>query len=438
MMALWPALAFAEGGGVSQDTFQAILVLIGLATIAFITTHFIVEWLQRTYGIVSGVEYIVIGAIFSPSFVEFAGVGWQLLTPERLVKLSPALVLGEGSLGLLAGVILNFRARDGVTKRAFGIGLVLTLATLLMVSGVPFAAGAYFVGLDAMWQYLPHVLCFGAIASVASGAPLRTLIAFLDARGEGANLVTRVARSCSSFAVIAFGVIFCLVQPASDLVPGFDFGPVADVFFWLGVHIIFGVLLGIVFALFLMQDVEDDKVLTIVIGMVIFTSGVGYFLKLSPILVCFVLGVVFANISNRGSEQVQRMLLSVEQPLYMMIYFFLGASMSLSVPWWAWAAAIPYMLLRGAGRGLGGVVARASSNELRHVPPIGAALLAPGALSAAMLLNFQEVFEGQPFVAETYAALLLAIVVSEPLAHRFSRRWLIDGTDVALTREGTT
>lgn len=430
-------IAWADGGGLSEESFQAILVLLGVAAVAFVATHFIADWLQRRYGIATGAEYIVLGAILSPSFADWSGVGLQILTAERLTQISPALVLGEGSLGLLAGVILSFRDRDGVTTRAFRIGLLLTLATLALVTLVPFSVAAYVLGMAEAVNYLPHLLCFGAIASVASTGPVRALIAFLDARGEGAEIITRVARSCSSFAVLAFGVIFCLFKPASDLLPGTTYGPVVDMFFWLGVHLTLGLILGIGFALFLRQVEEDDQILTIVIGMVIFTSGTGYFLKLSPIVVCFVLGVVLANVSPREASHVRRMLLSIEHPLYIIIYIFVGASMNLGVAWWAWLAALPYLALRAAGRGLGGVVARMTVPGLRQLPPMGPALLAPGALSAAMLLNFQDVFAGQPLIAETCAALLLAILISEPLSHRYSRLWIIDATDVSLTPGST-
>lgn len=436
-LVLAPATTFASGGGMSDESFQAILILIGVTTVAFVATHFIAEWLEERYGIVTGAEYIVIGAILSPAFAELAGFDFQLLTAERLGQLSPALVLGEGSLGLLAGVILNFRARDGVSGRAFGIGLIITLCTLAVVALVPFLIAVQLIGLDEAVQFVPHLLCFGTVACVASGGTLRSLISFLDARGDAAQLVTRVARSCSSFALIAFGVIFCLSKPASDLIPTLSLGVGLDIAFWFGVHIGLGLLLGLAFALFLLQDLEDEQILTIVIGMVIFTSGVAYFLKLSPIVVCFVLGVAFANLSPRHSGQVQRMLLSVERPLYIIIYIFVGATISLSVPWWAWLAALPYLALRAAGRTIGGVLARGFAPSLRQVPPIGSALIAPGALSAAMLLSFHEVYLGQPLVDEAYAALLLALVVGEPLAHRYSRLWLIDATDVSLGREGT-
>lgn len=429
---LMPSIALAAGPGLSDQSFEVIFALIVIGTIAFVAAHFVTDWLQRTYGIVTGVEYLVMGVIVSPGFTEWAGVGWEPLTAETVRQLSPALVLSSGCLGLLAGVNLDFRARDGISARASLVGLALTVSTLFVVSVIPFVIAAYFVGWEGMLTYVPHLLCFGAVACVANSAHLHSLIAFLDARGNAAVVATRVARTASLFAIVAFGVLFCLFKPA----PTVAYGPVVDVAFWFSVHILLGLVLGLVFALFLRSEMTDDKLLTVVIGMVIFTSGIAYFLQLSPIVVCFVLGVVLANAAPRDGARVREMLQSVQQPLYIVIFIFVGASIPIGVPWWAWAAAIPWLILRRAGRSLGSLGSRSVMPELRTLPPIGAALLAPGALSAAMLLNFHEVYANQPLADETYAALLLGIVLSEPLAYQASRLWLIDATDVSATREG--
>lgn len=425
LLCLVPATAWAETG-LSEESFQTILIFLGVTSVAFVVAHVVADWLSRRFGIVTGVEYIVVGAVVGPIL--------GLLTEERLIQVSPALVLGEGSIGLLVGVLLNFRDSNRTSARSLGVGLVVTVGTLLFVAGLPLVGVGYAFGLDELAQWVPHILCAGAVASVASLSPLRSLINFLEARGSGSDLILRIGHACSSMAIVVFGLIFCLFKPASDLLIGSQLGPWESFGFWFGIHIVIGAVLGIVFTLFLSRDFEDEKILTVVIGMVIFTSGVAYFLKLSPIFVCFVLGVVLANIC-RQSDHVLQMLLSVQRPLYIVIFFFVGANIPFDVAWWTWLLAVPYLLLRGAGRFVGGLVGNRLWPTMRQLPQVGSALLAPGALSAAMLLNFNQVFQGEPFVAQTYAVLLLAIVLSEPLAFRFSRRWLIDATDVALGRD---
>lgn len=415
-----PALA---SGGLSEDSFRTILVLLAVVSVAYVVAHVLSEWLSRQFGIASGVEYLVLGAIVGP--------GFGLITPEIVHQVSPALVLGEGSLGLLTGILLNFRDRTSTTMRAGVAGFNLALTTVAIVLLVPAGLVTYFWGLETSLTYLPHMLTAAAIAAVADLGPLRSLIAFLGARGDGTDVVLRVARATSSFAVIAFGVVFCLFKPASDLLVGVEFDAWGSFAFWFGIHLLIGGTLGLIFTLFLSRDYEDEKILTVVIGMVIFTSGVAYYLKLSPIFVCFVLGLVLANIC-RQSQHVRVMLLSVERPLYIVLFFFVGANLAFDVAWWSWALAVPYLLLRALGRGVGGVLASRPYATMRRFPPLGQAMWAPGALSAAMLLNFNDVFSGAPAATEVFVGLVLAVMVSEPIAYRLSRTWLIDATDVAV------
>lgn len=424
---LLPGNAWAAGAGLSTETFQAILILLGVVSVAYIVTHVASEWISERLGIVTGVEYIILGAIVGP--------GFGLFDTQTLTQLSPAIVLGTGSLGLLTGLQLEVRRMGARTLTAFTIAVVVSLVTFIAVSGLPLLALAYFDVIDSVRYYAPHLLCVGAVAVVASIGPLRSLIAFLDARGPGTDLALRVARACSSIGIIIFGLIFCLYKPAGELL---NWAPASSALgsfiVWFVIHLLLGGVLGLIFTAFLIRDFEDEKILTVVIGMVIFTSGLAYYLKLSPIFVNFVLGMVLANMC-RQSGHVESMLTSVERPLYIVLFFFAGAALTFGIAPWAYALFVPYLILRLFGRFVGGVLAGRLTPTARQLPPMGAALWAPGALSVAMALNFKDVYGDLTFAAEIYVALVIAIVISEAVAYRKGRRWLIDATDVALARE---
>lgn len=425
---MWPRLVKASGGSGGSDILETLLILLGVVSVAYVVTHVATEWISDKFGIVTGVEYIVIGALVGP--------GFGVLDGETLAGVSPALVLGTGSLGLLTGLQLNLRsgARKRDVSRALGIALVISIATVLVVGAVPFGAVSYLSSLENAVAYAPLILCASAVALVADLAPLRSLITFLDARGEGANLALTVARGCSSLAIIVFGAIFCFYhEPASELV-GRDLAPIQAFGLWFGIHLVLGGVLGVIFTLFLLRDFEDEKILTVVIGMVIFTSGLAYYLKLSPIFVNFVLGVVLTTIS-RQSSHVEQMLLSVERPLYITLFFFGGATLVFDLQWWAYGLFVGYIILRWGGRNLGGIIASRLDRRARRYPPMGAALWAPGGLSIAMLLNFNDVYGEMKFAGDVYMILLMSILVSEVMAYRYARRWLIDATDVALVKD---
>lgn len=413
--ALLPSPALAAGG-LSDATFQTILFLLGVIGVAYLITHFASEWIQSRYGVVTGVEYMVLGALM-------AVMG--LIDAKALEQLTPALVLGTGSLGLLAGLHLNVRRFDDLDVEAVRIGLWVTLGTVVTMVALPMLVMALALDARVALAWLPGLLCAGAVAQVGDPRLLLSLRQFLNARGEATDMATRVARICSSLGVVSFGLLFCLNDRHTILVGDNRFAAIE----WFGVHLVLGVVLGLVFAIFLRRQFEEEKVLTVVVGMVIFTSGLAYYLKLSPIFVSFILGIILIN-SSAGAPQVESRLEAIERPLYIVLFFFAGAHLSFKVPWWAYVAVVPYVLLRNMGRFGGGLIATRTSAVEPRVPHLGRVLLAPGGLSVAMILDFHEIYGKQSFAPTIYTALLIAILVSEIVSYRRTRSWMIDHMDV--------
>lgn len=421
ILATWPSLAFASGGDVNEDTLRPVLILLGVVMLAYVVAHVASDWLQKRFGFVTGVEYMVVGAILGP------GVG--LLSADMTSKFVPAIVLGTGSLGLLTGLQLNLRSMLAYRINAFMPALLVSLSTLLFVALLPMGALVYVRGNSAFAEFLPHILAVAGVGLVADQSMIRSLVAYLHARGDGIHYLLRVARVCSAFAVLVFGILFCLNKPVLDYIH-LDVNIWGAGALWFGAHLVMGGALGLIFAAFLLRDYEDDKLLAVTMGMIVFTSGLAYYLQLSPVFVNFVLGLVLSNI-NRQSERVEQMLLSVERPLYIVLFFFAGAYLSFDIPWWAFGGFIVLLGLRLVGRTVGGLLMGRMTPSNRDYPSMGAALLAPGGLSVAMALDYYEVHDASSWGTPVYVTIVLAIISSEVLSYRATRRWLIDATDVA-------
>ncbi len=404
----------------SIDALQTVLILLGVVTVAYIVTHFVSDFLQKRYGFVTGVEYIVLGAIVGP--------GFGLLDQDTISHVSPAIVLGTGSLGLLTGLQMNIRRMLRYRPAASGAAGIISLSTILFVAGLPLAVAYYVWGLERVYEYVPHAIALGAVAMIADQGLVRTIVAFLHARGDAQQMLLRVARLCSSMAVLAFGIIFCVSKTESII--GWGEGHLQIGLLWYATHIVVGGVLGLLFVAFLVREFEEDKILTIILGMVIFCSGLAYYLELSPIVVNFTLGFVLANTSKQA-ERIEALILSIERPLYIVLFFFAGAMLSFGIPWWGWAVFVPYVALRQFGRGIGGVVAGRATAAGRDYPPMGLSLMAPGGLSVAMALDYLEVYESSEQAAIVYSTIILGVLVSEIFSYRYTRRWLIDATDVA-------
>ena len=448
-----PSLAAGGGGGGGgTSSLEILLLLVAVVGVGYLVAHLLLERVAEKFGLVTGVEYIVLGAIVFRVIIapiigsDDATAAEQIGTLMR--QLGPVLLLGTGSLGLLWGTHADFRNLDEIDRASMGPALAMSLVTFGVVAGVPALVIPYFYSLEYLYNVTPLLICAGAIAMVAGDDPIRSMVTFLGAEGVAPVVAARAAGICSWLAIIAFGLLFCIDHPPTD--PGhpahiLGTGPMAWLG-WLVIHVILGVALGIIFGTFLRRDFSDEKILTVVIGMVVFTSGIAYGLTLSPIFVNFVLGVVLINTCRHG-DHVRKMLDSIKHPLYIVLFIFAGAELNPNVPLWAWALAGPFLLLRLAGRWLGGLVSQIQLPSQPRIPSLHRVLFAPGALSIAMSLDFLTVYldryggrEGPFFgtaqdVQSFYASMIVAVLVSEILSYALTRSWLIDAADVSPDRE---
>lgn len=409
-LASLPILAAAGGG----TEIRSLLVLLGIIAAAYLITHLLVERLQRRFGFVTGVEYIVLGVLVGPVL--------GLLEARTMEMFTPAIVLGTGSLGLLSGMRLRFGGFGAMDLEALRVAMWVTLGTSLTLLGLPLLIMWLTLPAAQISAALPILLGVNAIALAADPGPIQALRRFLLARGSAADLATRACEMCAALAVIAFGLMFCINNPGSVLLRE-EFAPLE----WLALHLSIGLLLGALFATFLRRDLSEEQTLTVIIGVVIFTSGLAYSIKLSPIFVNFILGVVLTNLSRHGAE-VEKKLKNVERPLYIILFFSAGAKIAFESLWWVYMLVVPALLLRLGGRSLGAFLAARTAEE--PSPSLGRVLLTPGGLSVAMALNFLEVYGVTPLARASYTALILFILGSEILSYRRTRSWLIDYTDV--------
>lgn len=412
-----------EHGGAGNEAsamFQDILVLLAVISVAYLMTHLFLERIQRRYGLVSGVEYIILGVLIGPVL--------GLLDASTLSKFTPALVLGTGSLGLMAGLNMNFRRFEAMDFEAMRVALWISMVTLIVMVILPLLVLYAMTDIETTLKWGRVFLCVGAIAMVADASPVQSLRHFMGAQGAAADAAIRVAKFCSVMAVFSFGLIFCMFDHETVFLPeGFR------MLEWFIVHLLLGVALGLVFAQFLRRDLDEDKSLAVIIGVVIFTSGIAYYLRLSPVFVNVILGIVLANVSKQH-EQVAMKLRNVKRPLYIVLFFFAGATLSLSTPIWAYFLAIPYLLMRTIARTSGGIIAmRTTPDQLGtfRIPALGRVVLAPGALSVALLLDFDSVYGTFNTSSILYGGALVAILMSEMISYTRTRSWLLDHTDVA-------
>ncbi len=411
----------------------AVLSLIAVTVVAWLGAHVVLVRVQRRWAITTGGEYLLIGVLVGPAFPAFIGLPeLTLITSEVLSDLAPLMALAIGWLGLLYGTQLNVRgalqnAEGRWDLRPFQLAAVESTFSFLLVGAVSWVALTH-LGLPGTADLSPAAVLLasavlGVVASVGSTQVLAVVKTRFRAQGRVTDLLDSAHRFEEPVSVAAFGLVFCIFNPSN---PALTRDPVA--LEWLAISIGIGAALGVLFRVFLGNETESDKVFLALVGIIVFASGVAYYLHLSPLLVNLILGVVLVNVATPEiADSIREVLARTRRPMFLMLLIFAGLLWT-PVPAFVWICAGAYVLVRLIGKRLGGQLAARLMGPGSRTD-LGRGLLGHGDLAIAMALNFRLVPEW-PLSDMVFTTILVSVVLSELWATRSLRRLLIDTGDI--------
>jgi Kef-type K+ transport system membrane component KefB len=385
-----------------------IIELIAILAVGYLSAHYLIGKLQSRYFFTSGVEYIILGVLVGPQVTD-------VMTREVVAQLMPVMSLALGSIGLIAGLQLRLRDLFEAPAEYYRVACLEMLTTFLLLGGAfglvfwyPLSGGL--AGAEKVMAVAPAALVLATTGAVSAQAAIRGVEAHYHARGRLSDLLPFAGWFDSLLGIVLFGLLFCLFHTGETS----RIRPLTRTE-WAAVSIGFGIALGVLFYLFLGRERSREKLRLALIGIVIFSSGTAYYLNLSPLFINLVLGVMLANTSQiRG--RLLEVLEAVEKPLYVVLLVVAGAACELSFgqPWYVVAGlATGYWLLRAAGKYLGGYLAWKSSAEPQtYTRGVGGGLLSQGVVAAAMLVNYQQVYQNR-FTHLVAVCVLVSVVLNE-------------------------
>ncbi|PRQ03926.1 cation:proton antiporter [Enhygromyxa salina] len=405
---MWPRTALAAG--LSDETFQRIIVLLAAVGVGYVITHLAVERLARRFSFAGGIEYIALGIVLGPLL--------GLLDDELIRDIRPVLLLGAGALGMLAGLELGERDAEARVRGAWAAALSITSFTALTIIALPLLiAWALGYSIDGDHAWTGALLFAGVVALGSDGALIGSLAHTLGARGPAPAIGIAVANRVRAVAVLGFGLLYALINDTTIL----DTRPLAGAGLALGLQVGAGIVLGLLFGVVIHRKLDERTLLTVVVGMVFLGGGFAYAMDVSGIFVNFIAGLTFARTSPHAGEATRTMR-SIKQPFVIALYFFAG------LEWvggqvWVYAMILPFLAVRWVGRYLGGALAA----RFGGVPAnLGPATAAPGGLTLAFVLSIGLVYRQAPGIVDAYGPLVTALVLLELHSVRAVRRWLAD------------
>jgi len=373
---------------------------------AYLAAHLAFDWLGRRFLIASGAEYLVLGILLGP---QVSG----LLSRDAVESLAPVTTLALGWVGAVVGVQFYLPALVRVNALTYGVALVESCLTFLVVGGLETLAIGWLFDVRLAVAAAPAAALAG-IATASSSAGVALAARHLKARGAEVEQLAVSSLINGTFAVVAFGVIASIWHP-TVFVLGRPVTPTE----WVAVTLGIGVAGGVLFHLFLGRERHVDRLFISLAGGVILVSGAASYVRVSPLLAALCFGAILVN-TSRARAEIAAALERVERPFYFVLLVFAGAAWRPSPSAWLLPVLL-FLAARTAGK-LGGARLAARWSGLLPVlgPNWGRALLGQGPLALAIALNY--VYQGGgsvPYVVFTaaVASVLLTDLLSPQLVH---------------------
>lgn len=387
--------------------FAAILIVV----IAFIGSRLSFVHIRLPLGVrnifLTGIEYVLVGFLLG-------GAALDLLDTSTLDGLYPFVGMGLSWIGMLFGVQWEFRRLSHIPGRVFGVALVQSLITTVVVA-VPFL-----LLFQSLYSHETELLVIGAVtlAAAASGTASSGLSLFSRNTPSPARplmrLLTNVSNMDDLVGLTAFGLISCLAVLHAG----------GSTFLWIGVSVGLGLAVGLLIVALTAYRLKDDEMLLVVMGAITFSGGLALYLSLSPLLVNLIAGIVVANLARgRARRGIRSVLLRGEHSIYIIFLILVGAGWRIDSVWLL--AFVPvYVLVRALGKSLGGFVSVRLFLSGSGTPGgLGLGLLSHGGMAVAIVVNLHQIHRSEVTDA-VITVVLLGIILSELIAPASTRRLL--------------
>lgn len=328
--------------------------------------------------VVSGIPYILTGVLLGPKFFNF-------LNRDIIHNLEPLISMALGWVGLLFGLQLRWR-----NIRRFPANYLMFTT---LQSGVAFLVILFFTGIfffllspPSFHNRVEAVLILAALGAITAPLMIARIMIEYKARGRLTHFIQFISSLDAFWGILLSGLVICVFHPPATVFLHFGWQ-------WISLSIILGMVIGFLFLYLLHLRFMADELFLLAFGLVVFASGVGFYLRISPIFLSMVIGITIAQFP-RESERVMRVLAKAEKPAYLFLLVFAGAMWNYRF-WEEAMLIVVFLIARYIGKYLGGrFCLKRLDCHLALPGNIGNALLSFGGISLAIAFNFQLFYGG--------------------------------------------
>lgn len=288
--------------------------------------------------------YILCGFFLGPSVANF-------ITSEIYYHLGFVNELALGMLAISVGTELHYLVFKQFGKRLVTLSLGNTIFTFILVTLTTWGLG----------MQIQYALILGTLALTVSPAGVVTILKEKKAKGEMTENLLGLVAFDNLVCILAFGMMVSFVQSTGNENAS-EFILIGRVFFDIFLAIIIGVISGTFISYLIRQNTRPDKLLTLLLAVLLFNTGIASLFGLSPILTNMMAGMAITNLTSR-KMMISSLLERIELPIFVIFLTLAGAHINLSIVWEVGLIGLGYILARMIGR-VGGVFLASNFTKL--------------------------------------------------------------------------
>ena len=368
------------------------LLLVMIIVVGFVLGHIANRFASRFFAL-GGAEYALVGVLIGPL------TPWHLLDDATLQAFMPLVNL---LLGLI-GFVLGAHTKAALKNAEFSLGglvaaiVVLVLGTTLCSLVVPYLAddkgetplaywritqiGYYYLEIRLTPTQLWTSLGLGAAMTVSSAGAVELAMEKLPASGKVTDFLRSAAAISQVLAVFVIGLVLAGNRATSGA-QRMDL----SITEWGVLTAFIGLCCGALFGLFIGRESNVQKLFLASVGLVIFASGIGSALGISPLFVNLLAGLT-VSLSSPHALTISKALDRLQHPVYILLMMFAGM-IWVPVSGWLWLLPFGYVFIRMSLKRLGTNLANNSVLvEPLVVRRLGSGLIGQGAVAVAIGLS---------------------------------------------------
>lgn len=405
----------------------SVVILILILVLGYLIINSVSRLYLSKFSTFVGIEYLFLGIIISPAFSNWIRSTFNLSYPlvinqGFLSQLNPLITASVGFIGFTYGLKFNLGNIHRSSSENVKLGIYSIIAPLIIISTSVFFILSYFYSTAGLRIILGTSLALGIFGALSSNQVVESIAKKYNITGKITETLRKGTALNISFTVFLFGLFFGINYPFENFVKLTSTE-------WILVSSSISFIVGISFFIFLGREDDDDFLFASVLGIVIFTSGLAYFLGTSSLFMNLIVGMIVANLSKQW-EKVDKVLTEMLKP-------FLSFTVLMAGVFWMppdltvfLAAAVIFILLRFvANRITGSWVYLISYDKTQTHPQINKGILPVDIVVCAMVLDYIRVFDNE-FSSLVITAVLSSLLFFTATGYLKTKNFLIDSGEI--------